>query len=87
MSERQLEKPMRIRLSESRREDLVDRLQGFFRGEFDREISEFQSGLLIDFFVKNLGAHVYNQAIQDARGALQEKLDDLEGEFYEPVDE
>ncbi len=35
--------------------------------------------------IKNLG--VYNQAIQDARAALQSKLDDLEGEFYEPEPE
>ena len=78
------DEPMRIRLSEERRDDLVDRLQGFFREEFEREVSEFQSKRLIDFFVKHLGAPVYNQAIQDARGALQTKLDDLEGEFYEP---
>jgi len=34
--------------------------------------------------VKELGTPVYNQAIQDARKFLQGKLDDLEGEFYEP---
>jgi uncharacterized protein (DUF2164 family) len=34
--------------------------------------------------VKELGAPIYNQAIQDARAFLQGKLDDLEGEFYEP---
>ena len=30
------------------------------------------------------GDAVYNQAIQDARGFLQDKLHDLEAEFYEP---
>lgn len=37
--------------------------------------------------MKWLGASVYSQAIQDARGLLQEKLSDLEGEFYEPGEE
>jgi uncharacterized protein (DUF2164 family) len=36
--------------------------------------------------VRRLGAPIYNQAIQDARGFVQAKLDDLEGEFYEPDD-
>ena len=77
---------MRIRLSDERRARVVRALQGFFASELDRDLSEFQAALLIDFFIRELGATVYNQAIQDARGFLQEKLADLEGEFYEPVD-
>ena len=77
---------MRIRLSDERRARIVRSLQTFFASELDRELSEFQAGLLIDFFIHDLGATVYNQAIQDARGFLQEKLADLEGEFYEPIE-
>lgn len=77
---------MRIRLTDEQRERLLLELKGFFLDEFDREISEFQAVALLDFFLRHLGAPVYNQAIQDARSFLQEKLDDLEGDFYEPVD-
>jgi uncharacterized protein (DUF2164 family) len=77
---------MRIRLSDERRELIRSALQDLFREELDRELSDFQAGMLLDFFVRELGAPVYNQAIQDARGFVQEKLDDLEGEFYEPED-
>jgi uncharacterized protein (DUF2164 family) len=77
-------KPMQIRLTDERREQLVFLTQRFFAEEFDREISDFQASRLIDFFVRTLGAPVYNQAIHDARAAVQTKLDDLEGEFYEP---
>jgi uncharacterized protein (DUF2164 family) len=75
---------MRIRLSDERRDQIVRSLQGLFSSEFDREISDFQAGHLLDFFVRELGAPVYNQAIQDARSFFQDKLADLEGEFYEP---
>lgn len=78
------ESPMRIQLSEERREGLVAEIRGLFASEFDRELSEFQARRLLDFFVRHLGARVYNQAIQDARAAIQAKLDDIEGEFYEP---
>jgi uncharacterized protein (DUF2164 family) len=75
---------MRIALSEERRSQLVSAVQRFLAREFEVELSDFQAGRLLDFFVRHLGASVYNQAIQDARAFLQEKLSDLEGEFYEP---
>ena len=78
------QEPMRIKLSEEGRERLASQVERFFVAEFDRELSGFQAQRLIDFFVRNLGAPVYNQAIQDARSFLISKLDDLEGEFYEP---
>ena len=78
------EQPMRIKLSDDARAQLIDAVGRLFADEFDRELSEFQAQRLIDFFVRRLGAPVYNQAIQDARGFLQTKLDDLDGEFYEP---
>jgi uncharacterized protein (DUF2164 family) len=78
---------MQIKLSQERRERLVAEICGLFSQEFDRDLSEFQAERLLDFLVHHLGAPVYNQAIQDARAALQEKLDDLEGEFYEPEPE
>lgn len=78
------ENPMRIRLAPERRDRLVAKVQALFAREFDGELSEFQAQRLVDFFVRHLGAPVYNQAVQDARAAIQTKLDDIEGEFYEP---
>ena len=84
MTAHQVERPMRIKLSEEWRERLLLELQGFSKEEFDRELSDYQAGRLIDFFLRRIGAPVYNQAILDARTFLQAKLDDLEGDFYEP---
>jgi uncharacterized protein (DUF2164 family) len=78
------ESPMWIRLAPERRDRLVSKVQALFAREFDGELSEFQAQRLVDFFVRHLGAPVYNQAVQDARAAIQTKLDDIEGEFYEP---
>jgi uncharacterized protein (DUF2164 family) len=75
---------MHIKLSDSRREQLVFLTRQFFADELERELSAHQAERTIDFFVRQLGAPVYNQAIQDARSAVQAKLDDIEGEFYEP---
>jgi uncharacterized protein (DUF2164 family) len=75
---------MRIRLSDERRADLVASIQAWLRENFDDDVGELKAGLLLDFFVKELGPPVYNQAIKDAHDFLADKLVDLEGDFYEP---
>ena len=75
---------MRIQLSEERRELLATAVQQVFLEEFERDLSDFQAQRLIDFFMSQLGPPVYNPAIQDARVHVQLKLDDLDGEVYEP---
>jgi len=75
---------MRIRLTDERRERMLRSIKKYFAETLDQELGDLAAERLLDFFVKELGAPVYNQAIQDARKFLLEKLDDLEGEFYEP---
>ena len=75
---------MRIELTDQRRERMLRSIKKFFAEKLDRELGDLAAERLLEFFVKELGAPVYNQAIQDARKFLQGKLDDLEGEFYEP---
>ena len=76
--------PMRIQLADDRRERMVRSIIGFAAESFDLELSPFQAQQLLDFFVLELGAPAYNQAIADAHEFIQEKLVDLQGEFYEP---
>lgn len=76
--------PMRIKLSDERRDDLSTAVQQLFQEEFERDLSEFQAQRLIDFFMRQLGPPVYNQAIQDARAYVLTKLEDIDGEVYEP---
>jgi len=78
--------PLRIRLTDERREKVVERTRRFLVDEFEVAMSDFQLHQLVDFLVVEMGAPVYNQAIQDARKFLVGKLYDLEGEFYEPED-
>ena len=75
---------MTLNLDDERRALLVANLQTFFREKFDEDFSAFRAEEVLDFFLGALGPQVYNQAVQDARAFLQHKLDDLEGEVYEP---
>jgi uncharacterized protein (DUF2164 family) len=76
--------PMRIRFSEERRTRVVCSIKQYFAEHFDEPLSDFRAENLLDFFVKELGPPAYNQVIRNAYTFIQDKLMDLEGEFYEP---
>ncbi len=75
---------MTLRLSDERREQLILRIQGFYLEEFDETLSSFRASQLLDFCLDEVGPHVYNQAVQDARAFMQRKLDELDGEVSAP---
>jgi uncharacterized protein (DUF2164 family) len=75
---------MSIPLDDRRRERLIARFQAFVREEFDEDVSAFRAEQTLDFFLAALGPQIYNQAVQDARKFMQERLDDLDGEVYQP---
>ena len=52
--------------------------------EFDEDLSAFRAEQVLDFFLDALGPHLYNQAVQDARGFMLRALDDIDGEVHEP---
>lgn len=83
MTPRNPDSPLRIRLSEQRRANLIRALQQHFDENFDESLSQFRGEGLVDFFVEQLGPAVYNQGVRDAHAYMQEKLTDLEGEVYE----
>lgn len=75
---------MAIQLDDARRDQLIRRLQGFFLKELDEDLSRFRAEQILDFHLEALGPQVYNQAVQDARKFMQERLDDLDAEVHVP---
>ena len=72
-----------IRLSDERKRAILDALVRFYAVELDERLSEFRAGQLLEFMTTTLGASVYNQAVQDSRAFMFEKLQDLDGVLYE----
>ena len=72
----------KITLAEDRRAALISQIQARFQSEFDDAISDFRAGQILDLMIETLGPGIYNQAVQDVRGHLQSKLDDLAVEIY-----
>ena len=75
---------MTVKLDDDRRAQLIAELQALYLDSFDEKMSAFRAEQVLDFFLGTLGPQVYNQAVKDSRAFFQQKLDDLDGEVYEP---
>jgi uncharacterized protein (DUF2164 family) len=82
MSDNAVAGPMKINLSEERKQGILRKFASFYYSEFDEDISEYRAEQVLDFFMNILGPAIYNQAIQDARAFITEKLEDLDAEFF-----
>ena len=79
--------PTRIQLADERKAEILRQLTAMYAADFDERLTQFRAGKLLGFFLQHLGPAVYNQAIQDARKYMSDRLEDLDATFYvaEPV--
>ena len=61
---------MSIELAKEARADAIASIQQYFERNLTEPIGELPAGLLLDFFVEEIGPAIYNKAIADAQGRL-----------------
>jgi uncharacterized protein (DUF2164 family) len=71
-----------IELSKTMRGDAVASIQRYFEETLPEPSGEMPAGLLLDYFLEEIGPAIYNQAIADAQAQLQMRLADLQGELF-----
>ena len=75
---------MAIKLDPQREAYLLGSIRQFFAEELDEVIGELKARKVLDYFVREVGASVYNQAIADAQQSLEQAVSDLSGVRFEP---
>lgn len=75
-------KVLSFKLQRDAKEMLIGRVQEYFEMERSEEIGNLAAEALLDFMVKELGPHVYNQAMFDARRVVAERMTSLEDDLY-----
>lgn len=75
---------MTIKLSKSKKQQLIKSIKRYFAEKLDEEIGDLKASLFLDFCLQEICPSVYNQAIIDARSFMEDKLSDLEDTCYEP---
>ncbi len=74
---------MSFDLPKQMRADAVASLQRYFVENLPEPLGELPAGLLLDFFLEEVGPAIYNRAIHDAQARLQLRVADLSGELFE----
>ena len=72
-----------LTISDESRERAVASIRQYFSEELEQELGELKAGLLLDYFLEELGPTVYNRAMADARAFFEERAADLDGVCYQ----
>jgi uncharacterized protein (DUF2164 family) len=71
-----------LELSSQTRAAAVASIQRYFEENMPEPIGELAAGLLLNYFLEEVGPAIYNQAIADAQTRMQQRVSDLNGELY-----
>ncbi|MHB8793075.1 MAG: DUF2164 domain-containing protein [Thermoleophilia bacterium] len=74
---------MAIKLERETEKHLIASIKRFYAEEMDDEIGDLKAMRVLEFFIRELGPNIYNQAIADAQKYFQEKASDLGDSHYE----
>lgn len=73
---------MNIEISKQGRADAVASIQRYFEENMPEPIGELAAGLLLNFFLEEVGPVIYNWAIADAQARMAQRVSDLSGELF-----
>jgi uncharacterized protein (DUF2164 family) len=65
------------------RDDAIASIKRYFEENLPEPIGDLPAGLLLDFFMEEVGPVIYNRAIGDAQTRMQLRVSDMSGELYE----
>ncbi len=71
-----------LELNKQQRADAIASLQRYFQENLPDPIGDLPAGLLLNFFLEEVGPAIYNQAIADAQTRLTQRVTDLNGELF-----
>jgi uncharacterized protein (DUF2164 family) len=73
---------MNLEISKQVRAETIASLKRYFEENMPEPIGDLPAGLLLSFFVEEVGPAIYNQAIADAQARMQQHAADLHGELF-----
>jgi uncharacterized protein (DUF2164 family) len=71
-----------IKIQREHKLQVTSSIQDYFETELSSEIGQLASENLLDFMLKELSPHIYNQALADARKMIEQKMISIEEELY-----
>lgn len=69
-------------LDRQARTEAIASLRRYFEQNMSEPIGELAGGLLLDFFLEDIGPLIHNAAVRSTQERIQMRVADLEGELY-----
>lgn len=67
----------KIEFSKEETKVITAKIQAYLLDEFDQEIGQLGTEMLLDFFSKEIGSYFYNRGLYDAQAILTSKMDTI----------
>ncbi len=64
------------RISDEKRKEVIDQLILYFKNERDESIGVVAAEQLLNFFLESTGGEIYNKGLEDAKSALEKRLEE-----------
>jgi len=71
-----------MEISKPARANAIASIQRYFQENLSEPIGDLPAGLLLNFFLEEVGPVIYNRAIADAQARIQQRVSDLNGELF-----
>jgi uncharacterized protein (DUF2164 family) len=75
---------MTLEFSKEARADAISSIRRYFEENLSEPIGELAAGLLLNFFLEDVGPVIYNRAVADAQHRMEQRAADLTGELFFP---
>ena len=75
---------MSIMLPKDTEAKIKNSIKQYFYENMETEIGDLKATLFLDYFLKEIGPTIYNQAIHDAQSVMIDKVNDLDSSCYQP---
>ena len=69
---------MNIKINKETEKQIISSIKQFFSKELEDDIGDLKAMRVMDYFIKEIAPSVYNQAISDARGYIEDKAAELD---------
>lgn len=72
-----------IDFTKETKETIIAKIKTHFSEELNQEIGGFDAEFLLDFFVKEIGNHFYNQALSDIHTLLEKQMESMADTIFD----
>jgi uncharacterized protein (DUF2164 family) len=73
---------MVVKLPKEQKDMIIQHIQTYFLNERGEEIGELAAGNFLDFFMKELEPYFYNNAVEEVRTLVEQRMAGIEEDIY-----